>query len=232
MNRLFGVLMLGAAVSTGAAGVAEAQEAGAYTISYIEVSHATVAKAAALLRDMARDARRMEGNLRFEVLQRRDRNNQFAIVEAWKDKAAHDAHLAAGHTREFREKLAPMLITGYDERPHTGIATGPVSAGAGASGAAVYVVTHVDVVPPKKDEAIEALKQLAEPSRREAGNRRFEALQQSSRPNHSTLVEIWKDQRALEAHEMASHAKAFREQVSPMSGSLYDQRLYKVLGTP
>jgi quinol monooxygenase YgiN len=229
MKHLLGRLVGVTAMSMMPLHGAQAQEAGAYTISYIEVSHAVQSKAAALLKGLAGEARRMDGNLRFELLQRRDRSNQFAIVEAWKDKAAHDAYLAAAPTGEFRGKLAPMLITGYDERPHTGIATGPVSAGAGARGAAVYVVTHVDVVPPKKDEAIEALKQLAGPSRGEAGNLRFEVLQQASRPNHSTLVEIWKDQRALEAHEMAAHTKAFREQVTPMSGSLYDQRLYKLL---
>jgi quinol monooxygenase YgiN len=229
MNRLLGLVMLGVAISMMATHAAQAQDAGAYTVSYIEVSHTAIARAAALLKGLAKEARNMDGNLRFEVLQRRDRSNQFAILEAWKDKAAHDAHLAAGHTRDFRDKLAPMLITGYDERPHAGLAAGPVNAGAGSRGAAVTVVTHVDVVPPKKDEAIAALKQLSEPSRGEAGNLRFEALQQVSRPNHSTLIEIWKDQRALEAHEMAAHTKAFREQISPMSGALYDQRLYKAL---
>ena len=44
-----------------------------------------------------------------------------------------------------------------------------------------------------------------------------------------TLVEIGQDQQALEAHAMAAHTRQFREQFQPLSGSLYDERLYKAL---
>jgi quinol monooxygenase YgiN len=90
-------------------------------------------------------------------------------------------------------------------------------------------VTHADAIPPGKDEAIVLLKQLAKMSRNEAGNIRFEVLQQSSRPNHCTIVEIWQDQKALEAHAMAAHTRRFREKFQPLSGSLYDERLYAAL---
>jgi len=176
---------------------------------------------------MAKASRKSDGNLRFDVLQRRERTNHFAIVEAWKDKNAFEARLAAASTKEFRDKLHPLLTSGYDERPHTGLAVSPMAGGADAT--AIYVVTHVDVIPPKKDEAIAALQQLADPSRKDAGNLRYEVLQQISRPNHSTLVEIWKDQKSLEAHEGAAHTVKFRELLLPMSGSLYDQRLYRAL---
>jgi quinol monooxygenase YgiN len=90
-------------------------------------------------------------------------------------------------------------------------------------------VTHVDFIPPKKDDGIAALQQLADPSRKDTGNLRYEVLQQGSRPNHLTLVEIWRDQDAFEKHEVAAHTKTFRMLALPMSGSLYDQRLYKAL---
>jgi quinol monooxygenase YgiN len=208
---------------------AQGGEAGAYTVSYIEVAPAAQASAAALLRELSAASRKSPGNLRYDAVQRRDRTNHFAIVEAWKDKASHDAHLASMHTRQFREKLQPKLITGYDERPHTGLAVGPVAAGAASRGDAIYVVTHVDVIPPKKDDAILALQALADASRKEDGNQRYDVLQQNSRPNHFTLAEIWKDQSALEAHEVASHVTKFRELLHPMSGALFDQRLYKSL---
>jgi quinol monooxygenase YgiN len=226
MKSVIRILMLALACSVVAISSAHAQ-AGAYTVSYIEVSPAGENDAVALLRDLAKTSRASAGNLRFETLQRRERSNHFAIIEAWKDKAAHDAHLAAGPTRDFRAKLAPLLIAGYDERPHTGLATGPLSAGSSASGGAFFAVTHVDVIPPKKDETIGHLQQLAGPSRSEAGNLRYEVLQQNSRPNHFTLVEIWYDQNALEAHETAAHTKSFRDLLLPMSGALFDQRLYR-----
>ncbi|HEY7676427.1 MAG TPA: putative quinol monooxygenase, partial [Candidatus Methylomirabilis sp.] len=144
-------------------------------------------------------------------------------------QAAREANGAAAPTKQFHEKLQPLLSSAYDERPHTGLAVGAMAAGAGARGAAVYAVTHVDIIPPKKDDGIAALRQLAGPSRQDAGNLRFEVLQQNSRPNHFTLVEIWKDQEALEGHEVSAHTKTFREVLLPMSGSLYDQRLYRAL---
>jgi quinol monooxygenase YgiN len=40
---------------------------------------------------------------------------------------------------------------------------------------------------------------------------------------------VWRDQKALEAHVTAAHTRRFREQFQPMSGSLYDERLYQAL---
>jgi quinol monooxygenase YgiN len=43
------------------------------------------------------------------------------------------------------------------------------------------------------------------------------------------VVEIWKDQSAYDAHNTAATTKKFREQLTPMSGALYDERLYKAI---
>jgi quinol monooxygenase YgiN len=226
-------LVLGLAVlMSGTIQDARAQNAGdaaVYTVTYIEVMPSAKDTAAALLKELGAASRKEAGNLRFDWLQRRDRPNHFVIVEAWKDQKAQDASRAAEYTRQFRDKLQRLLSSPYDERPHTGLAVGSMAAGAGAQAAAVYVVTHVDLIPPKKDDGMAALQQLAGPSRKEAGNLRYEVLQQNSRPNHFTLVEIWKDQEALEGHEVAAHTRTFRDQLLPMSGSLFDQRLYKAL---
>ena len=72
-------------------------------------------------------------------------------------------------------------------------------------------------------------KALAGPSRSESGNLRYEVQQQNNRPNHLTLFEIWKDHKALEAHESAPHAVRFRDASTPMSGALFDQRLYRAI---
>jgi quinol monooxygenase YgiN len=53
--------------------------------------------------------------------------------------------------------------------------------------------------------------------------------QQGNRPNHFTVVEIWADQKAYDAHVMAGHTRQFRDKLGPMSGALYDERLYKAL---
>ena len=98
-----------------------------------------------------------------------------------------------------------------------------------ASDAAVYVVSYVEVMPPSTGEAAALLRQYREASRKDAGNVRLDVLQQSGRPHHFALVEMWQDQQALEAHAMAAHTRQFRDKFQPMSGSLYDERLYKAL---
>ena len=206
---------------------AQAQDAAVYAVNYIDVAPASRDAAVGLLRKLATASRKDEGNTRFEILQRTAPPNQFAIVSTWKDQKAYDAHVAAAHTKEFREKIKPLLISAIDDRTHTGMEI----AGDGAKSApgAIYVVTHVDVPPPKKDDCIAALKTLVADSRKEGNSVRFEVFQQGNRPNHFSVVEIWKNQAAYDAHITAAHTKKFRDQLTPMSGALYDERLYKAI---
>ena len=205
----------------------EASDAAVYVVSYIEVMPPSTGEVMALLRQYREASRKEAGNVWLEVLQQSGRPDHFALVEVWKDQQAFEAHGKAAHTAQCREKLQPLRVSPQDERLHKGLALGAVQA-AGAAGA-TYVVTHADAIPPGKDEALALLKQLAEASRNDAGNVRFEVLQQGSRQNHCTIVEIWKDQQALESHAMAAHTRQFRDKFQPLSGSLYDERLYKAL---
>jgi quinol monooxygenase YgiN len=64
---------------------------------------------------------------------------------------------------------------------------------------------------------------------KETGNLRFDVWQQGNRPNHLTLIEAWGKKSAREAHDWAEHTRKFRDALLPMSGSLYDQRLYQAI---
>jgi len=94
---------------------------------------------------------------------------------------------------------------------------------------AVYVATHVDVIPPRKDDGVAALKRLGDESRKHDGNLRFEVVQQTNRLNHFTVVEIWKDAKAVETHSMAAATREFRDKLASMTGALYDERMYKAI---
>jgi len=232
MKRSLGLLLGLAILPLGIVPSANgADDAGpAYIVTYIEVVPAAADQTATLMRRLGADSRKENGNLRFEVMQRVQQPSHFVILEVWRDAGAQAAHAAAAHTKDFRAKVQPLLRAPYDERPHTALAVGPMSAGPadGARGA-LYAVTHVDVIPKAKDQGVEAVKQLAEAGRKSKDNIRFEALTQSSRPNHMTLVEIWKDQGAVDAHSIADHMKSFRGVLAPISGSLYDERFYRTL---
>jgi quinol monooxygenase YgiN len=205
----------------------EPHDVAVYVVSYVEVMPTCTSEAAALLRQYHEASRTEEGHKRLEVLQQCGRSGHFAVVELWQDQQAFEAHDAATHSRHFRETLRPLCASPYDERPHTHLASGPMRAVQTAGG--VYVVTHVDAIPPAKDDAIALLKRLVGSSRGDDGGVRFEVLQQRSRQNHFSVVEVWQDQQAYEAHIMATHTRQFREQFQPMTGSLYDERLYQAL---
>lgn len=213
------------------AGRAEAATATpVYVVAYLEVMPPALHEVVSLLCQYREASREAVGNRRLEVLQQCGRPDHFALVELWRDQQSFVAHAMAAPTRQLRAQLQQLCVSPYDERLHTGLALGAQLTAPATN--AIYVLTHADAIPPARDEAMAVLTQLAEASRHEEGNERFEVLQQHSRPNHFTLVEIWRDQEAYKAHVMAAHTRRFREQFQPMSGSLYDERLYTALASP
>jgi quinol monooxygenase YgiN len=196
-----------------------------YVVTYVESKPGARDETAALLKSYQSASRSAAGNLRSIVVQRVRRPGQFVVVAAWKDKAAWDAHMAAPATKEFREKLNAMRAAPPDDRFHNSLSVGPME---GASGT-VYGVTHVDVIPPQKDNALVALKVLGDANRAANGNVRFEIVQQTNRPNHFTVFEVWRSREAFEANTASAHQREFRDKLSGMAGALYDERLYEVL---
>jgi quinol monooxygenase YgiN len=206
---------------------AEGAAAPIHTATYVEVTVAAAKDGATLLKQYREAARKEDGNMRSEVAQELGRPNRFVVLEIWKDQAALDAHGKSAATTQFRDKLKGIQHGPYDERVHNTLAVGPNEPVAGKR--AVYVVSHVDVPPPRKDECIAALNPLAEASRKGDGNARFEVVQQTSRPNHFTVVEAWKDRKAYDARGAAVPQKTFRDKLGPMLGALYDERIYRAI---
>ena len=149
------------------------------------------------------------------------------ILSIWKDQKAWEAHGKGAASMEMREKVAAVRNAPTDERVHIGLSVGPIDVT--ASRDAVFVATHVDVIPPRKDDGVAALKRLGDESRKGDGNLRFEVVQQANRQNHFTVVEIWKDAKTVEAHSMAAATREFRDKLATMTGSLYDERMYKAV---
>ena len=210
------------------AGAQDASDPSVFVVTYIDVAPASRDADAGFLRQLVAASRKDPGVIRYEAFQRSSPSNQFTIVEIWKDQQSYDAHAAAAHVKTFRQQIEPHLIAPIDERPHVALAAGPKDNAAIPAGALI-AVSHVDVIPPKKDDGIAALKTLADPTRKDGGNLRFDVYQQKSRPNHFTVVEVWRDQKGVEAHEIAPHTKQFRKVLGAATGALYDQRWYRGL---
>ena len=194
---------------------AHAQDAAVYVVSYIDVAPAARGTAVDALRKLATASRKDDGNMRYQILQRVAPSNQFAIVAVWKDQKAYEAHLAAAHSKEFRDKIKPSLISAIDDRVHTGMETG---AGAATGAGPIYVVTHVDVPPPRKDECIAALKTLVAESRKEIGALRFEVFQQATGRTTSRWWKSGKINAPTTVTSRRPHTRQFRDQLTPMSG--------------
>jgi quinol monooxygenase YgiN len=88
-----------------------------YVVTHVDLTPNYTADGVPLLQKFAADSRKDPGVLRFDLLQE-GRKNHLAIVSVWENQAAFDAHVEAAHTKQFREKLQPMLGSPFDERLH------------------------------------------------------------------------------------------------------------------
>jgi quinol monooxygenase YgiN len=229
MRQLFQVAVAATMLSLAAMPAPRAQEdPTVYMVTYIEVAPASQTQGATLLKELAEASRKEAGAMRFEVLQRTAPSNQFLILEAWKDQQAIDAHANAASTKQVREKISAISIAPVDDRISVNTSVRPTQNARIGSGS-IYVATHIDVGPPSRDKTIATLRPFAEAVRRQAGNQRFDVLQQKARTNHFTTVEVWEDQKAADNHELAAHTKEYRATLTPLIGALYDQRFYKPL---
>ena len=226
--RLFFQPVIGVFIATAALlPSAHAQGSAVYLATYVEVMPDTIAPGIALLKQYRAASVKEYGNLRAEALAEIERPNRFVILEAWRDKAALDAHSQSAATLKFHDTLKPIADAPYDERVNNALY---VTQGKSESqSGAIYVVTHVDVIPAGKDDCMAALKAMSADTAGDAGNISYEVLQQANRGNHFTVIEAWTNRKALDAHAMAAHTRAFREKISPVAGALYDDRIYKAL---
>jgi quinol monooxygenase YgiN len=229
MPRLDRVYLIVAALSMCAA-MASAQapaDGPFYAVAYFDVMPAARQKAVAALRAYRDASRKDEGYLRIDGLEQAGWPGHFAIIENWRDRSAFDAHQAAAHTKQFKDALQSIRVSGYDERPYKALSAAPIAVA--ANGQAVHVVAHVDIGPGGQGDAPALLRGLADASRKESGNVRFDVLQHAMRGNHFTVVETWRTQQALDAHAAADHTRKYRDTLQPVSGSPLDERLYKAI---
>jgi len=199
---------------------------GNLVVSYIEVAPGSDAKALAALKALKAASAKEGGFVSMLLLQRTTHPNHFVLLESWKDNAAREAHLNQPHVKTARSALKALETAPYDERPHKDLAVGQSKP---AGGGAVYTVTHVDFVPTFREQGEAMLQTLASEGRKMSGNVRFDVLTQASRPNHITIVAVWTNPDTWKRATAAGATKDFREALLPKSGSLFDERLYRVV---
>ena len=209
------------------AGTACAQSDPVYLVTYVELMPNAAASGAALLKQYRGETLKERGNLRLDVLVEIKRPNRFAIVEVWKSKAELDAHGRSAASAQFSEKLKALQDAPNDVRIDHALYLGRGKSDNRTG--AIYVVTHIDVIPPGKDACMAALKTMSGDTANDSGNVGYDVLQQDDHSNHFTVVEEWTGVKAANSHAVAAHTRAFREKLIPIKGALYDERFYTAL---
>ena len=192
-----------------------------YAVSYVETAAAAAKDASTALRAYHDATTKQDGCTIVETFEQIGRPGHWVIVETWRDQKAFDGR-DAGIQQRLLDGTKAIRVSGFDQRPYKTIAVAP---GRAAGGSAVSVIAHVDVAP--NPAVAPMLARLAQASRQEPGNLRFDVLQHTMRANHFTVIETWRDQAALDAHAVAAHTKQYRDEVLPLTGSPLDERTFK-----
>jgi quinol monooxygenase YgiN len=196
-----------------------------YAVSYVEVMPAGVSLATKAFQTYRQAAAVESGFVGFDLFEQLGRAGHFVLVETWRDQAAFDAHQTAASISTLKDALQAIRISGYDQRPYKTLTVAPPRAPAGRN--AVVVVSHVDIGGGPQLDVPAMLRKLADASRAEPGNIRFDVTQHTMRANHFTVVEVWADQQALDRHAAAAWTKQYRDEVQPGTGSPLDERAYR-----
>ena len=224
---LGGILIAGATVSARpqAPAVPPAPTDQAFhAVSYVETAASAEADAQKTLRAYRDATAKQDGCVRVEVFEQIGRPGHWVVIETWRDVKAFDSRDAEVGNR-LTDAFKTIHVAGWDQRPYKTIS---VAAARGTAGpGAVSVISHVDVAP--NPAVAPMLARLAETSRQDPGNLRFDVLQHTMRANHFTVIETWRDQTALDAHAMAGHTRQYRDDILPLTGSPLDERVFKSL---
>jgi quinol monooxygenase YgiN len=220
------VMIMAGLLAHGSSALAQDAAQPVYIITYVEIAPSSAAQARKLILGYAAEAKKAAGAVEIDALQRISDPSHFALIEQWQSLGAKQAFAATDPVVKYRAALAPLESAPYDERIHAAFSVGPAKP---LSGNPVVFMTHVDLIPTQVELGTGKVKSFVEQGRGSAGNRRFDDLIQSSRKNHFTVVEVWDAPADKTKWVETPAARAFRHEVQPMSGGLYDERAYRLL---
>jgi quinol monooxygenase YgiN len=123
MQHISRCLLSAAILAATLAQFAHAQGSAIYVTTYVEVMADAIAPGVFLLEAYRDASRKQDGNLSFNVLQEIGRPNRFAIIEAWRDPVALDAHAKSASTLQFRNNLTAIETAPYDDRINNALAS-------------------------------------------------------------------------------------------------------------
>jgi quinol monooxygenase YgiN len=213
-------------ISTLILGAQTPPDSTAYSVAYVNILPASRTAAISAIKQYRDASRKDDGFQRMEFFEQAGRPANFCIIETWANSTDLDTHGASANAKDFRNKIDSIRLSEYDQRPYKTLSLGPAHNDKSSRG--IFVITHVDIGG-QGTNAAELLRKLAEASRKEEGNLRFDVLLHAMRGNHFTVIEEWQTPKTIATHAAASHTKEYRNSFGPIAGSPLDERLYKVV---
>jgi quinol monooxygenase YgiN len=105
-------------IAAGFSCVAAEPAGSVYVITHIDLTPNNTAAGVALMKQYEIATLKEKSCTRFEILQQDGRPNHITLVATWRDRKAFDAHDGAAWTKQFREKIQPLIGSPWDERLH------------------------------------------------------------------------------------------------------------------
>jgi quinol monooxygenase YgiN len=124
---LVAVLLVGVAFAGTFAYRAQAQQAPAaapvpagpvHVITFVDITPDNRVNGTALCKQYAADTRKDPGVTRVDLLAQSNRPNHLVLDIVFENQAAYERHVAAAHTKDFHNKMVPIIGSPFDERPH------------------------------------------------------------------------------------------------------------------
>jgi len=89
-------------------------------LSHLDVTPPAIPKLLDIMKPLIEGSGKDAGMTKYQILRQAPGiGNHFRLFEVWASERAWDAHNLAAHTQEFRNELAPLLGTPYDQRKYT-----------------------------------------------------------------------------------------------------------------
>ncbi|ANU13930.1 antibiotic biosynthesis monooxygenase [Planococcus halocryophilus Or1] len=97
----------------------------------------------------------------------------------------------------------------------------------------IIIHANLQVQPAQEQAFLEAAKTVIEGSRQEAGNISYDLKKSTDQEQHYTMVEVWKDAEAIQAHNTSEHFQAFVQKAptfmaAPMDLNAYSAETVKI----
>ena len=90
----------------------------------------------------------------------------------------------------------------------------------------MIIHAHLQVKLDQEQAFLEACKTLVEASRAEAGNISYDLMKSTEKDGHFTMVEVWENAEAIDAHNTSEHFVAFGKKAPAFMAAPMDLKVF------